>query len=141
MEQSVLDQKFLRVDDIQVGSIVEGTVQKLTDNGVVINLTGHITALAPRLHLADVKLTHPEKKFKPGSKVKGLVLVSDPVKKKVIVTLKRTIVNSDLPTIISYDDVKPGMITYGTISGFRPFGCIISYCNNVRALAPISELR
>ncbi|CAM0137852.1 rRNA biogenesis protein rrp5 [Umbelopsis sp. WA50703] len=140
MEQSVLDQKFLRVDDIQVGSIVEGTVQKLTDNGVVINLTGHITALAPRLHLADVKLTHPEKKFKPGSKVKGLVLVSDPVKKKVIVTLKRTIVNSDLPTIISYDDVKPGMITYGTISGFRPFGCIISYCNNVRALAPISEL-
>jgi rRNA biogenesis protein RRP5 len=140
MEESVLDQQFMRVNDIQVGTLVEGTVLKLTEAGLIVNLAGSITALAPRLHLADVKLTHPEKKFKIGSKVKGLVMISDPTKRRVIITIKRSIVNSDLPVLTTYEDAKPGMIVHGTISGFRPFGCIISYCNNVRALAPISEL-
>ncbi|KAH8550174.1 hypothetical protein BGW37DRAFT_498267 [Umbelopsis sp. PMI_123] len=140
MEQSVVDQKYMRVSDIQVGSIVEGTVLKLTEAGLVVNLTSSISALAPRMHLADVKLTQPEKKFKAGSKVKGLVLVSDAEKKKVIISVKRSLVNSDLPVLTRYEDAKPGMILHGTISSFRPFGCIVTYCNNVRALAPISEL-
>ncbi|KAI9286089.1 hypothetical protein BC943DRAFT_322500 [Umbelopsis sp. AD052] len=140
MEQSVVDQKYMRVSDVQVGTIVEGTVLKLTEAGLVVNLTSSITALAPRTHLADIKLTQPEKKFKAGTKVKGLVLVSDGQKKKVIISVKRSLVNSDLPVLTRYEDAKPGMLIHGTISSFRPFGCIVTYCNNVRALAPISEL-
>jgi rRNA biogenesis protein RRP5 len=140
MEQSVVDQKYMRVSDVQVGTIVEGTVLKLTEAGLIVNLTSSITALAPRTHLADIKLTQPEKKFKTGTKVKGLVLVSDAQKKKVIISVKRSLVNSDLPALTRYEDAKPGMLIHGTISSFRPFGCIVTYCNNVRALAPISEL-
>ncbi|KAI8581026.1 hypothetical protein K450DRAFT_234277 [Umbelopsis ramanniana AG] len=140
MEQSVVEQKYMRVSDVQVGTIVEGTVLKLTEAGLVVNLTSSITALAPRTHLADIKLTQPEKKFKAGTKVKGLVLVSDGQKKKVIISVKRSLVNSDLPVLTRYEDAKPGMLIHGTISSFRPFGCIVTYCNNVRALAPISEL-
>ncbi|KAL1925395.1 uncharacterized protein VTP21DRAFT_278 [Calcarisporiella thermophila] len=140
MQPSILEQQFLRLEDVQPGQLVRGTVVRLSPAGVIISLTQQINALVPILHLADVKLSRPEKKFKPGDTVKGRVLTSDPAHKRVLVTLKRTLVESEFPLLTSYAVAAPGILTHGVITGLRDSGCVITFYAGVKALAPIAEL-
>lgn len=68
------------------------------------------------------------------------VLASDPETKKLILTLKRTLVNSKLPVLASFEDAKPGLITHGFIACVKEFGCIVKFYNDVRGLVPTNEL-
>ena len=38
--------------------------------GIVVTVTDHIRGLCPLMHLADVRLKHPERKFKEKKKMK-----------------------------------------------------------------------
>lgn len=51
------------------------TVQRLETYGMHVKITDHIKGLVPRIHLADVTLTNPEKKFKKGFRIKCRVRV------------------------------------------------------------------
>ena len=51
-----------------LGSI-QGTVITLEDFGMLIKVSDHIRGLCTRMHLADINLKHPEKKFTDGKKV------------------------------------------------------------------------
>jgi len=75
MEQKVLDQPFLRVEDIKIGEVVKGTIDRVLDSGrVIVNLAEGITGMVDSLHLSDIKLKHPEKKFREGVEVKARVI-------------------------------------------------------------------
>lgn len=43
------------------------------------------------------------------------MLVSDPERKRVIVTHKKTLLNSELPLITSYESAQPEMLSHGVI--------------------------
>ncbi|ORX90106.1 nucleic acid-binding protein [Basidiobolus meristosporus CBS 931.73] len=140
MQKSVLDEKYLNIDDIKVGEVIKGKVQKLINNGILVEFSTAINGFVPTLHMSDIKLLHPEKKFKSGDKVKCKVLHTDSSQKKVILTLKKSLVNSQLPIIKSYSDATPGAVTHGVITSVKPSGCIVTFFNNVKALAPLPEL-
>ncbi|ANB11217.1 Rrp5p [Sugiyamaella lignohabitans] len=73
-EKSVIEQKYLRVEDVSVGEKVTGTVDRiLPKGGVLIKLWEGFSGIANDIHLSDIKLAHPEKKFKPGMKVTARV--------------------------------------------------------------------
>jgi len=75
MEQRVLDQPFLRVEDIKVGEVVKGTINRVLDSGrLIVNLSEGITGMVDEIHLSDIKLKHPEKKFREGVEVKARVI-------------------------------------------------------------------
>lgn len=48
----------------------QGTVQSLERYGMHVKISEHIKGLVPRIHLADILLTNPEKKYKEDMKVK-----------------------------------------------------------------------
>lgn len=48
----------------------QGTVIVLEEKGVFVKITDHIRGLCPKLHLADINLKRPEKRFIPGKKIK-----------------------------------------------------------------------
>ncbi|OZJ03378.1 hypothetical protein BZG36_04497, partial [Bifiguratus adelaidae] len=139
-QESILQQKYLRIDDIKVGEIVKAPVEKVTTHGVIISLTDTIHALIPNLHLSDVKLSNPEKKFNVGSKVSTRVLAADASNKRVILTAKRSIVNSDLPIISSYEEATPGKSTHGVITSVRDNGCLVTFYSDVHGFVPLAEL-
>ncbi|KAI8821806.1 uncharacterized protein EV422DRAFT_495369 [Fimicolochytrium jonesii] len=139
-QKSVLEQPFLRYDEIKPGMAVKGQVAKLLPNGAIISLAGSITGFCPKLHFADIALTQPEKMFKTGVVLKFLVLSVDAKNRKVTLTHKKSILNSTLPKVASYEDVKSGDIVHGVIMALKDFGCLVSFFGDVRALAPISEL-
>ncbi|CAM2117852.1 unnamed protein product [Caretta caretta] len=140
LKHRIIAAPFLRYQDICPGHVVEGKVLALKPLGMQVKVTDHIRGLVPRLHLADVLLKQPEKKYSVGGEVKCRVLISNPEKKKLILTLKKTLVMSKFPVLTSYEAAKPGLIAHGFIVCAREFGCIVKFYNDVKGLVPKNEL-
>ncbi|XP_006273719.2 protein RRP5 homolog [Alligator mississippiensis] len=140
LKPQIIDALFLRYEDIPPGHVVEGKVLALKPLGMQVEVTDHIKGLVPRLHLADMLLKQPEKKYSVGDKVKCRVLLSHPEEKKLILTLKKTLVGSKLPVLASYAAAKPGLVTHGVVVCAREFGCIVKFYNDVKGLVPRNEL-
>uniref|UniRef100_A0A670XRF7 Protein RRP5 homolog n=1 Tax=Pseudonaja textilis TaxID=8673 RepID=A0A670XRF7_PSETE len=140
LKQHIINAPFLRYHDMHPGQVLEGKVMTLKPLGMEVKITESIKGFVPNLHLADVKLKQPEKKYSTGTTVKCRVLVCNPETKKLILTLKRTLVNSKLPVLDSFEDAKPGLITHGFVACVKDFGCIVKFYNDVRGLVPTNEL-
>lgn len=74
LAESVLNKKYLRVLDIPVGDILTVTVTAIFPRGdIVVGITDELKGIVPPFQISDVRLAHPEKKYKIGSKVKARV--------------------------------------------------------------------
>ena len=145
LEESVINQPFLRIEDVKIGQVVSGRIEKLvvSENGVtgvLVKLADGVTALVPETHLSDTKLQHPEQRFKEGKEVKARVLSIDLSKRQIRLTMKRTLVNSDVTPWTSYDNLLPGMKSPGTIINLLPSGAVMQFYGSVRAFLPASEM-
>lgn len=145
LEPKVINQPFLHVEDVKVGQIVKGTVEKLMVNekgvnGVLVNIAEGITGLVPKVHLADVVLQYPERKFKEGLTVTARVLSTLPEKRQLRLTLKKTLVNSDAEIWDSYEKLKPGLQAPGTLVNVLPSGAVVQFYDSVRGFLPVSEM-
>jgi rRNA biogenesis protein RRP5 len=145
LQKSVLEQPFLRIEDIPVGDVVAGTVEKIVINerglgGLIVKIAEGISGLVPEMHLADVHLQHPEKKFREGMKVKARILSTNPSKHQIRLTLKKTLVNSEAPAIKSYDELSVGLQVPGTIINVMQSGAIVQFYGTLRGFLPISEM-
>ncbi|KAF1826919.1 nucleic acid-binding protein [Dissoconium aciculare CBS 342.82] len=148
MKPSILEQTYLRVEDVPVGEIVRGTIEKLILGGtkgvigVLVKITDHITGLIPEMHLSDVQMQHPERKFREGLPIKARVLSVDLDKRHVRLTAKKTLVNADNASAIwkDYQDLTPGMESQGTILKLTPSGAVVQFFGKVRAFLPVAEM-
>ncbi|KAI1375939.1 nucleic acid-binding protein [Hypoxylon crocopeplum] len=144
-EKHILEQPFLRIEDIPVGEVVNGEIEKLLVNqegvsGLLVKLAEGIVGFVPEMHLADVRLQHPEKKFREGLKVKARVLSTDLIKRQVKLTLKKTLVNSEAVPVKSFKEVAVGMQIPGTIIKVLANGAIIQFYGSLRGFLPVSEM-
>ncbi|KAI0104140.1 nucleic acid-binding protein [Nemania sp. FL0031] len=144
-ETSVLEQPFLRIEDIAVGSVVNGQIEKIIINqdgvsGLLVKLAEGIRGHVPEIHLADVRLQHPEKKFREGLKVKARVLSTDIFKRQVRLTLKKTLVNSEAKPLQSFDELVVGEQSPTTIIKVLENGAVVQFYGSLRGFLPVSEM-
>jgi rRNA biogenesis protein RRP5 len=140
MEERVLKQPFLRIEDIKIGEVVKGTIERVLDRGgVVVKVADGISGIVEEDHLNDVKLKNPEKKFRVGLGVKARVLATNPWRRKLRLTLKKTLVNSDAPIIASYN-VEPGSQSVGTLVSILTNGAVVKFYAGVSAFLPVREM-
>ncbi|KAI5457806.1 hypothetical protein BGZ63DRAFT_515567 [Mariannaea sp. PMI_226] len=144
-EKSVLDRQYLRLEDVPVGAIVTCDIQKVLIgekgvSGLILKVNDGITGLVPDLHLSDVQLKNPEKKFREGMKVKARVLSVDLHKRRMLLTLKKTLVNSEASVIKSHEDVSVGMQVPGTIVKIQAAGALIQFFGQLKGYLPVSEM-
>lgn len=140
LRKSIIAAPFLRYQDIKTGTIVKGKVLALKPFGMLVKVGEQMRGLVPSMHLADIMMKNPEKKFNTGDEVKCRVLLCDPEAKKLIMTLKKTLVTSKLPAITCYEDAKPGLQTHGVIIRVKDYGCLVKFYNDVQGLVPKHEL-
>lgn len=88
-----------RAPDLHVGMPAKGTVAAVEDFGLIVNLTRSLTALVPCTHATEVGSRKAARKFKLGQAVTGLVLDVNHADKKVVLTLKPSLLSSKLKPI------------------------------------------
>ncbi|XP_060142041.1 protein RRP5 homolog isoform X3 [Globicephala melas] len=140
LRTSVIEAQFLSYHDIKPGALVKGKVMTIKPYGMLVKVGRQIRALVPPMHLADILMKNPEKKYHVGDEVKCRVLLCDPEARKLMMTLKKTLVESKLPAITCYADAKPGLQTHGFILRVKDYGCIVKFYNDVQGLVPRHEL-
>ncbi|TKA76463.1 hypothetical protein B0A55_06103 [Friedmanniomyces simplex] len=148
LKQSILEQTYLRLEDLTVGEVVTGTVDRLIlggksgITGVLVKISESVTGLVPDVHLSDVQLQHPERKFREGVSVKARVLSVDLEKRHLRLTLKKTLINEDAETPLwsDYATLEPGMEGRGTVIKMLPTGAVVQFFGNVRAYLPAAEM-
>jgi rRNA biogenesis protein RRP5 len=145
LEKSILEQPYLSIEDVPVGEVVNGVIEKTIVKeqglvGVIVKMAQDISGLVNETHLADVHLQHPEKKFREGMKVKARVLSVDPSRHQIRLTLKKTLVNSEAPAIKSFDELSVGMQVPGTIVNIVQAGAIVQFYGKLRGFLPVQEM-
>ncbi|XP_019580596.2 protein RRP5 homolog isoform X1 [Rhinolophus sinicus] len=140
LQTSIIEAQYLRYHDIKPGALVKGTVLTIKPYGILVKVAEYIRGLVPPMHLADIPMKNPEKKYHIGDEVMCRVLLCDPEAKKLMMTLKKTLVESKLPAITCYADAKPGLQTHGFILRVKDYGCVVKFYNDVQGLVPKHEL-
>ncbi|GAM88985.1 hypothetical protein ANO11243_070190 [Dothideomycetidae sp. 11243] len=145
LQKSVLDRKFLRLEDVAVGTLVEGKVEKMILGakgiiGVLVSLGDGITGLVPEMHMSDVKLQNPEKRFRESFPVKARVLSVDLEKRQLRLTLKKTLLNSDAAIWKDYEAISVGDESPGTVIKIQSNGAVLQFYGNIRAWLPVAEM-
>ncbi|TDZ32214.1 rRNA biogenesis protein rrp5 [Colletotrichum spinosum] len=144
-EQHILEQPFIRLEDVPVGAVVSGKIEKMIVgsegvSGLIVKIADGISGYVHESHFADVKLQHPEKKFREGLAVKARVLSVRLRKHQLRLTLKKTLVNSDTPIIKNYEDVDVDMKTLGTITSVGNDGARLEFFGDIRGFLPVSQM-
>ncbi|XP_066915930.1 protein RRP5 homolog [Clytia hemisphaerica] len=140
MKKSDMEKKFFSYNDITSGMVVKCTVISLETYGAILKISNHIRGLCPTLHLADIPLKKPSKKFVVDKKVTCRVLKVQPEKKKITLTHKKTMVGSELPIVDSYATAKVGSSVVGFVINVQSYGVVLGFYNDVRALMLKSEI-
>ncbi|XP_052773378.1 protein RRP5 homolog [Mya arenaria] len=136
LKRSVVDEKLMSITDIHPGELIECTVKELKPKGIVVEMGYRVSGFIPSIHLADVTLTHPEEKFKVGTKLKCRVLEVNRKRSRVYLTHKRSLLNSKYPLISAMDQVETGMVLEGFVSSIQKFGVFVTFYNHVQGLVP-----
>ena len=144
-ERKVIDQPFLRLEDVTIGAVVKGKVEKLLIgpngiDGLIVSLADGITGLVPSMHLADTALQFPEKKFREGMTISARILSVDLEKRQIRLTLKKSLLNSESAIWKDYNDIVPGSQSPGTIVNVQPHGAVVQFYGSVRGFLPVSEM-
>ncbi|KAF8745274.1 S1 RNA binding domain, partial [Rhizoctonia solani] len=137
---SVLELEYMQVADVEVGKRLKGTIVRLRESGLVVALSDKVTGLVTPQHYADIKLKHPERKFKEGATIKCQVLNVNPERNRVLLTLKKSLLDSTLPILAAFEDAKVGIVTPGVVQRIEERFVILEYYGSVKALVPLNEL-
>ena len=145
LQESTVNQPFLRIEDVPVGQTVKGTIFKVLIGaagikGLLVTLAEGVTGLVPEVHLSDVVLQHPDRKFREGVTVKGRVLSTDTSRRQIRLTLKKTLVNSDSKIWQDFDNIDKGDSTLGTLARVDANGALVQFYGSVRGFLPVSEM-
>ncbi|KNG88637.1 rRNA biogenesis protein RRP5 [Aspergillus nomiae NRRL 13137] len=144
-ERSVIDQPFLRIEDVTVGAVVKGKIEKLLIgpsglDGLIVALADGVTGLVPSMHFADTALQFPEKKFREGMTVSARILSVNAEKRQIRLTLKKSLLNSESAIWKDYDNIVAGAQSPGTIVNLKPHGAVVQFYGSVRGFLPVSEM-
>ncbi|GAD91719.1 rRNA biogenesis protein RRP5, putative [Paecilomyces variotii No. 5] len=144
-ERTVIDQPFLRLEDVTVGAVVKGKIEKLLIgatgiDGLIVSLADGISGLVPSMHFADAQLQHPEKKFREGMTVSARILSVNLERRQIRLTLKKSLLNSESAIWKDYHDIVPGAQSPGTIVNIQSHGAVVQFYGSVRGFLPVSEM-
>ncbi|KAJ5811611.1 hypothetical protein N7474_007912 [Penicillium riverlandense] len=144
-EKTVIEQPFLRIEDVTVGATVKGKVEKILIgptgmDGLIVGLADGISGLVPSMHFADTQLQFPEKKFRDGMKISARILSVNLEKRQIRLTLKKSLLNSESAIWKDYEGIVAGSQSPGTIVNLQAHGAVVQFYGSIRGFLPVSEM-
>ncbi|CAI6282547.1 30S ribosomal protein S1 [Bacillus subtilis] len=133
-EQANKKQELLQ--SLEVGSVIDGKVQRLTDFGAFVDIGG-IDGL---VHISQLSHSHVEKPsdvVEEGQEVKVKVLSVDRDNERISLSIKDTLPG---PWSQIGEKVKPGDVLEGTVQRLVSFGAFVEILPGVEGLVHISQI-
>ncbi|OZM57257.1 30S ribosomal protein S1 [Lottiidibacillus patelloidae] len=121
---------------IKAGNVVEGTVQRITNFGVFIDLGG-VDGLVHISQLSHERVEQPSEVVKEGETVKVKVLEVDPDNERISLSIKATLPG---PWDAVKGSIKVGDIIEGKVTRIVNFGAFVEIEHGVEGLVHISQL-
>lgn len=136
IEEEESSKKKAALQSLQVGQVLEGTVARITNFGVFVNI-GDVDGLVHISQLAHARVDHPSDVVKEGDVVKVKVIAIDEESGRVSLSMKAA-----LPA--PWDDIeqkiKEGDVLEGTVKRLAPFGAFVEVLPGVEGLVHISQI-
>ncbi|MGZ4111738.1 MAG: 30S ribosomal protein S1, partial [Tumebacillaceae bacterium] len=140
-QKAVLDEEFEAVkhnklSDIQVGQVLTGTVQRLTNFGAFVDLGG-VDGLVHISEMAHHRVETPGDVVKEGDPVQVKVLKVDPSAGRISLSIKQA---SKGPWGDVAQKFHTGDIVTGTVKRLVSFGAFVELLPGVEGLVHISQI-
>ncbi|MGN6543712.1 MAG: 30S ribosomal protein S1 [Aureliella sp.] len=135
-ERERAEKREPRLQELEVGATVEGTVRKLMDFGAFVDIGG----LDGLLHISQLsweKVKHPSEVVQEGQKVQVRVEKIDPQSGKISLSYRSL---QDHPWSNIEERFPVGAIVHGTVSRIADFGAFVRLATGVEGLVHLSEL-
>jgi small subunit ribosomal protein S1 len=136
LEEELQKQKEDLFNRIQEGSVIEGSVQRLTDFGAFVDVGG-VDGL---IHISELSWDHvdsPSQVVKEGERVKVKVLRVDRDNGRISLSLKAT---QPSPWERVAQEIKPGDVVKGIVKRLVSFGAFVEIRPGVEGLVHISQI-
>lgn len=136
VEEGKAKQKQQLINEIEVGNVLEGKVQRLADFGAFVDIGGvdglvHISQVAHE-HVSDVRDV-----LKEGDAVTVKVLSVDPDNNRISLSIKDTLPG---PWSNIEEKAAVGAVLDGTVKRLTSFGAFVEVFPNVEGLVHISQI-
>ncbi len=136
VEEEEAAKKKAALQSIQVGQVLEGTVVRMTNFGVFVNI-GEVDGLVHISQLAHTRVDHPSDVVKEGDVVKVKVLAIDEESGRVSLSVKAAL---PAPWDGIEQKIKEGDVLEGTVKRLAPFGAFVEVLPSVEGLVHISQI-
>ncbi|MGG0943219.1 30S ribosomal protein S1 [Bacillus subtilis] len=133
-EQANKKQELLQ--SLEVGSVLDGKVQRLTDFGAFVDIGG-IDGLVHISQLSHAHVEKPSDVVEEGQEVKVKVLSVDRDNERISLSIKDTLPG---PWSQIGEKVKPGDVLEGTVQRLVSFGAFVEILPGVEGLVHISQI-
>ena len=136
LEEAAEIAKHETLKAIEVGSVIKGTVKRLTDFGAFVDIGG-IDGLVHISELSWERVNHPSEVLKVGEEIEVKVLEVIPERERVSLSIRKT---QPDPWTKAAQELEKGSIVTGRVTRLVNFGAFIELKPGVEGLAHISQL-
>ncbi|MBU8726573.1 MULTISPECIES: 30S ribosomal protein S1 [Bacillus] len=136
VEQEQLDKKQDFLQKLEVGSVIDGKVQRLTDFGAFVDIGG-IDGLVHISQLSHAHVEKPSDVVEEGQEVQVKVLAVDRDNERISLSIKETLPG---PWSQIGEKVKQGDVLEGTVQRLVSFGAFVEITPGVEGLVHISQI-
>ncbi len=136
LEEEEKKRREERLAEIEVGQILEGTVQRITDFGAFVDIGG-IDGLVHVSELAWHRVEHPADVLAKDDEVKVKVLKVDREAERISLSIKET---QPGPWQLVADHIKTGDVVTGVVKRLVSFGAFVEVYPSVEGLVHISQI-
>ncbi|MEH7802554.1 30S ribosomal protein S1, partial [Bacillus pumilus] len=133
VEQEQLDKKQDFLQKLEVGSVIDGKVQRLTDFGAFVDIGG-IDGLVHISQLSHAHVEKPSDVVEEGQEVQVKVLAVDRDNERISLSIKETLPG---PWSQIGEKVKQGDVLEGTVQRLVSFGAFVEILPGVEGLVHI----
>jgi small subunit ribosomal protein S1 len=136
VEQEKEEQRKQAFRQLQIGQVLEGTVRRITDFGVFVDIGG-FDGLVHISQLSHARVAHPSDVVQEGEMVKVKVLSVDEENGRISLSIKEALPG---PWEGISEKIAPGDVVSGKVKRLVPFGAFIEIFPSVEGLVHISQI-
>lgn len=136
LQEEEAEERRQALESLEEGSVVTGTVVRLTNFGAFVNLGG-VDGLVHVSEIAHERINHPGDRLEKGQEVEVKILKVDIERERVSLSIKDTLPG---PWEDAETEFPAGSVVKGTVKRITDFGAFVELKPGVEGLVHISEL-